>query len=302
MCEITVVENCKEANLITHGGRFHADDVFATVILMKCLGIAKVYRAIKLPKDIPDNVIVYDIGFGAYDHHQKGGNGKRWNGVPYASAGLIWRDFGGKLLENSCDSAYVLNIVDKGIIQGIDAIDNFDVPRIDYPTDIMSISQAVSFFNPVWDSDENIDEAFVKAVKFAEIIFDNVLKAAESKAKARQPVEDAISKADGNIMVLSPFSPWKNFLLKSENPKAKEIEFVVFPSNRGGYNWCCVDKDFYGREHRRDVPREWWGCAVEELRKKTGVPTANFCHVDGFIGGAETLEDTIQMVKLASKY
>ena len=59
----------------------------------------KVSRVFKVPNDLPDGTIVLDIGGGKYDHHQRGGNGARENGVPYASCGLIWREFGKELLK-----------------------------------------------------------------------------------------------------------------------------------------------------------------------------------------------------------
>ena len=95
---IRTTNSIQKANLITHGGVFHADDVMATVILEKVFGDVTVCRVLEVPEKLNSNVIVYDIGCGKWDHHQKGGNGVRKNGsnvgVPYAAAGLIWRDFG----------------------------------------------------------------------------------------------------------------------------------------------------------------------------------------------------------------
>ena len=302
MCEIIVVDNYEDANLITHAGRFHADDVFATVILMKYFGVAKVYRAIEVPINVRKNVIVYDIGGGLYDHHQKGGNGTHYkSGVPYASAGLVWRDFGKYVLKNSSDPCFVWKTIDKRVIQGIDAIDNYVMPPVDYPAQPMSISKAISNFNPTWNSDENVNEAFVRAVRFAETIFDNMVKSAEARVEAQDIISAAIENSCNHIMVLEPFAPWFEFLYSSTNPKAQEIDFVVYPSNRGGYNWECVSKEYGGREYRKSVPKKWHGCNAEELRKITGIETAKFCHSDGFVGGAETFEDAIKMINLVYK-
>ena len=86
----------KNINLFTHGGIFHADEVFASVVL--CSVFEKNYSEIKrvfcVPDDISDSDIVYDIGGGKFDHHQREGNGVRDNGIPYASAGLIWKRYG----------------------------------------------------------------------------------------------------------------------------------------------------------------------------------------------------------------
>ena len=91
---IRTTKNCKEANAITHGGVFHADEVLATVILSKVLGDVTVCRTFKVPEELPKDVIVYDIRYGEFDHHQKGGNGVRGNGVPNAACVLIWKEIG----------------------------------------------------------------------------------------------------------------------------------------------------------------------------------------------------------------
>ena len=117
--------NVAEANVITHAGTLHADDVLATVILERVLGDITVCRTFKVPDEgLSDDVIIYDIGFGKYDHHQKGGNGCRENGVPYASVGLIWRDFGRQLVANTCNPDLVCQLIDRDLIQGVDAADN----------------------------------------------------------------------------------------------------------------------------------------------------------------------------------
>ena len=103
----------EEADVITHSGTFHGDDVLATVILNRALGDITVYRAIEVPKNVGKNVIVYDIGLGKFDHHQKDEDRKRENGVPYAACGLIWKEFGKKIVANTVNPELVWNIIDK---------------------------------------------------------------------------------------------------------------------------------------------------------------------------------------------
>ena len=67
---IEITKDIKEAKLITHAGSFHPDDVFSTVLLSKIYPNAKVIRVPSLEEDYKDKII-YDIGFGKYDHHQK---------------------------------------------------------------------------------------------------------------------------------------------------------------------------------------------------------------------------------------
>ena len=145
---IKITNNIDKANAITHGGTFHSDDVLATVILEKVFGNITVYRTFEVPEKLANNIIIYDIGFGKYDHHQKGGNGSRENGVPYASAGLIWRDFGRKLVEDTCNPEMVWHLIDRDLIQGIDATDNGKMPSADYPAQVMSFPKILSGFTP----------------------------------------------------------------------------------------------------------------------------------------------------------
>ena len=74
-----IVNNIYEANCITHSGTMHADDIFSTAFLNLYLGDVKVYRTTHVPVDIKDDVLVYDIGRGKYDHHQETAK-KRENG------------------------------------------------------------------------------------------------------------------------------------------------------------------------------------------------------------------------------
>ena len=291
--------NVTQATVITHSGTFHSDEVLATVILEKVLGNITICRTFKVPEELADDVIVYDIGFGMYDHHQKGGNGARENGVPYAAAGLIWKDFGRQLVADTCNPDLVWNLIDRDLIQGIDATDNGKIPKVDYPAQAMTFSQAISSFNPNWDSEMSTDDAFAKAVEFAKIVFDNVLANTVSKANAQDIVDEAIESSVNNIMVLDRFVPWQEFIFSSTNNKASDILFVVFPSNRGGYNWQCVPDALGSFGMRKAVPDEWKGLRDLELQNVTGVATASFCHPEGFIGGATTLEDAIALAKLA---
>lgn len=71
------------ANGFTHAGKFHADDVFATALLQIVRPDIKITRGFVVPDDFDG--IVYDIGFGMFDHHQEPRE-TRPNGVPYAAS------------------------------------------------------------------------------------------------------------------------------------------------------------------------------------------------------------------------
>ena len=81
--------------LITHHGKFHADDVFSTAWLKIIYGNLDVKRIDRsdIYKYINDKEnFIYDIGNGKYDHHTKECKEYRNNGSPYASFGKIVRD------------------------------------------------------------------------------------------------------------------------------------------------------------------------------------------------------------------
>lgn len=296
---IKVSKNLNEANLITHGGIFHADEVFATVILAKVFGDITVCRTFNVPETISNDVIVYDIGFGELDHHQKGGNGSRENEVPYASCGLIWKKYGYELLKYMPNCKFIWDMMDKELIQGIDAIDNGALPSINYPAKPLSISKMIKYLNPCWDSTDDSDEAFLKAVAFAENVFDTILDSVISKSRAQNIVENAIEESKDQIMVLDKYVPWQEFIFSSENPKADEILFVVFPSNRGGYNFQCVPIIPGSLKQKKSVPGEWKGLSGEKLQLVTGIEDATFCHLAGFIGGANSFEGAYSLAKMA---
>lgn len=75
---------------ITHAGVFHGDDVMATAFIKMINPDLKVERAAQVPENLPEKVLVFDIGMGEFDHHQKD-NEVRENGVPYAACGKLWR-------------------------------------------------------------------------------------------------------------------------------------------------------------------------------------------------------------------
>ena len=81
----------------THDGIFHADEVVACAILtlFHSSEVIEIVRSKEISYLVEKGVDIFvDVGGGDFDHHQPGGNGKRKNEVSYASAGLVWREFG----------------------------------------------------------------------------------------------------------------------------------------------------------------------------------------------------------------
>ena len=287
------------SRFITHSGTFHADEVFATAILRKALGMAhEIVRtkdaSIALPGDI-----VYDIGFGELDHHQDE-KVVRPNGIPYAACGLVWRKYGMSL----CISPEAFASVDACLVQGIDAADSGVKLAGDERCRPMAVSSVVAAFNPRWDDPRNGDPAysdacFMRAVEMADAILGNTIDEANATFLAKDTVEKAIDAAKDGIMELDRYCPWDRHLLLSANPKAADLLYVVFPSNRGGWNWQAVPAALGSFDQRNYCPKAWRGRRDADVKAASGVPGAVFCHPSGFLGACETYEDAMAMAAKA---
>ena len=233
---IRVVDNINEANCITHSGTMHADEVFSTAFLELFLGDVKVFRTSNIEaKDVDENVIVYDIGRGKFDHHQNDVL-KRENGVIYAAFGLLWREFGKEFLKSQ-DFSYVDEMflaIDKDLIEAIDADDNGQFPKIEANYKVKTLSNVIKLFNPSYDSFQNESEQFIKAVGLAKTIIEEELLYINGKVIADKKVQDILDTIDINskYLILDEYLPYEEVLLSHAN--AVNLLFVAFPSNRGG--------------------------------------------------------------------
>lgn len=285
-----------EAEYITHNGVFHADEVMATVILRKFAeyhnprGEFKLARVNNVPKNIDnENVIIYDVGHGKYDHHQKGGNGEGPGGIKYSSAGLIWRDYG----EDITGSAYLYNYIYNMLIAPIDAYDNGIYHQDNIPT--LNVSNVISVLNPSWNEMTSSDQAFIEACEIMTSIFERYLEKGRSQMAAYDFVNTAIDKTEDEILVLPKFAPWTGPVYHRR--EEKNILFCAYPSNRGGYNVQCVNNN-NDRKPILPFPEEWRGLSREELSELTGIADAIFVHPAGFIAGAASLDGVVALAKL----
>jgi uncharacterized UPF0160 family protein len=288
-------------NLGTHSGKFHADDVMATAILRLLLGDIKVTRT----RD--ENILnkldfVYDIGLGEFDHHQLNKE-MRENNVPYAACGLVWREFGTRIIKkfnskfDEDDITSIFDHVDKNILQGIDAIDN----GIDINSEIRvtTISDIIQSFNPAWDSTSSKDEAFEEAVRYATELIKRIIGKQVSVIKARVIVNEAFENRDiKEIMVLKNGCPWLQQLLKIDINT--EVLFVISPDdNNTEYKIQTVKKTADTFEARKDLLESIRGKLSEEINSIIKIDDAIFCHKAGFIASAKSMESALKIAELS---
>ena len=271
------------ASAFTHSGKFHADDVFSAALLLYLNPEIMIKRGNRVPEDFDG--IVFDIGRGQYDHHQKDSR-IRENGIPYAAFGLLWEELGADILGEDLAQRF-----DEAFVQPLDNNDNTGEKN--------ELATLIGNFNPTWDAEGSNDEAFFQAVSVAGMILENKFERFRGNERADKRVEEIYAhheqavhdrekhRDDARILILPEFVPCQKFLSETE------IAFVIFPSNRGGY---CIQpqKKEYSMNYKCSFPVEWLGLENEELVVATGLKSAGFCHKGGFLMTTGELADAVQ--------
>lgn len=267
-----------DAKAFTHGGKFHADDVFSSALLLYLNPEITISRGNQVPEDFDG--IVFDIGRGAYDHHQNDSR-IRENGVPYAAFGLLWESLGTEILSEELAERF-----DRDFVQPLDINDNTGERN--------ELATLIGDFNPSWDEEGRNDEAFFEAVKLAGNILENKFAKYRGNERADQQIEEFLGLAEDGILVMPQFVPCQKKLTDTE------VEFIVFPSNRGGF---CIQplKKPGSMNYKCDFPKEWLGLEGEELKQMTDLQSANFCHKGGFIMTVGELADAIEACKISQR-
>ncbi len=260
----------------THGGIFHADDVFATALLRILDPEIKIARGPVVPDG--QKGIVYDIGGGSFDHHQKDRR-IRENGVPYAAFGLLWERFGEEILCREDAERF-----DREFVQQIDQADNTGGPNL--------LSLTIADRNLTWQEDPMMAEhAFEEAVGYAKEILGCRFRQIRAARSAYEIVCEKAENCEDGILYLEYAMPWKGAL------KGRDILYVIYPSMRGGYNIQAVPTDEDEMKPKIPFPEKWRGMSQKELQRLTGIGSLIFCHMAGFLGVTGTLEDAYQVAR-----
>jgi len=285
----------KVEKLVTHAGVFHADDVFSTAFLKMMFPDAEVIRTFK-PEEYEgrDDVIIYDIGRGKFDHHQSNKEMRDEN-VPYAAFGLLWREFATQWLifnDMYCGDDTVAKMVDEDFIYAIDAADN-GVMLCDNKH-ITTATEIIKAFNPTWMDDSNsADKYFNQAVAMARIILRNEIYKCYTNYKATTIVMEAAekAKADGlNYVTLKKFIPWQGVICNN----FPEMDYMIYPGQRGGYNIQAIPVEIGSTTSKKPFPEEWRGKSPDEL--KVIHPELTFCHNSGFLCAVDTLDGCVEII------
>ena len=97
-------------------------------------------------------------------------------------------------------------------------------------------------------------------------------------------VKQLIGGHVGKVLELPDIMPWKEPLIGTD------IDYVIFPSSRGGYCIQAVPTDDDKMKQKRPFPEAWRGLDRESLEEASGIKGLNFCHISGFLCASDNLE------------
>lgn len=279
----------------THNGSFHADEVTACALLLlfDLIDKDKIIRS-RDQSELDRCEYVCDVG-GIYnpskkrfDHHQVEYQG------PLSSAGMILL----YLKDEAIIDEKSYRHLRENLILGVDLHDN---GKIQLDPGICSFSHIISNFMPIdySASSDELDECFFKAVDFTLNHLRNMLDRFVYALECRKLIEDEMALESECLFFDKPL-PWlENFFsLGGESHPAK---FIIMPAHE---HWKLrgIPPNLKNRmKVRCPLPESWAGLQNEELKQKSGIPGAIFCHKGRFISIWETKEDAIKALELILK-
>ena len=279
----------------THSGVFHANDVFASALLKILNPAISIERGPSVPDDYEG--IVFDIGLGAFDHHQSNKR-LRKNGSPYAAFGLLWERYGTRLLDLEDAQSF-----DTEFIEPLDAADN-NSNMIDKGT--ISLTELVSDFNPRPPAEpKEYDKAFNEAVEWAKDILSRRILRIQKKREDYVYTRNRMDSSTGSVLVLDRHAAWQQAVVDDDS---RNFDYVIYPSARGGFNvqsvpeWeydDCGKKRIVWGSMASPFPENWRGKPADELCSLAGVSDITFCHPSGFLCCTNTVEGALSLANAA---
>lgn len=307
--------------IVTHSGKFHADDAWACAVLHILFPAADLVRtrdaAIIETADFAIDVGgVYDPSTGRFDHHQKGFNVARQTGVPYASAGLVWREYGARCVGALAAQAGHQLPEDKAreIAYAIDAdvvqyLDLSDVGAAKSAPGGYGLSAVVSGFNTNWLDEQRLGygeaadayrlQQFRQAMAMLTGVLVNAVRYRLSAMLAVEQVRQSEVLEDGKLLFLKNGAlPWGQ-VVRKEMPKVLFVMSHNIAEQRHMLHTVPTSTENFIA--RADLPEAWAGLRDAELAAVTGVADAGFCHNGRFIASAKSYEGIRAMADLALK-
>lgn len=294
----------KKITIVTHSGQFHTDDVFAVATLQLLLEKdfsptiirTRDEKIINNADYVVDVGEVYDPAAKRFDHHQSEGAGVRDDSIPYASFGLVWKEYGEEVCGGDKDIA--LSIEQK-LVKPVDAMDNgISFMKSEREGLFMYDLKDLTFaYKNTWkEGDGVLDKNFEYLTGFAQELIKREISVLKDIRESDIEVNKIIAQQqDKTLLILD--KPYQYELVVSMHPY---ILLVVHPKRQDG-TWAVetARNSLRSYESRIQLPEEWAGKRDVELIQLTGVDDAVFCHRGRFIAVAKSREGVLKLAHIA---
>ena len=288
-------ERIRPRSFGTHDGSFHADEVTACALLLLFDLIDKEeivrsrnYEELQTCEYVCDVGGVYDPKIKRFDHHQLDYKGT------LSSAGMILKF----LKEEKVIDEKIYHYLNRSLVMGVDAIDNGKAtPMVGH----CSFSSLIANFVPArHDSSVNdFNAAFFEALDFCLGHLRRLLTKYHYIQECRVKIKE-VMKSKEKVLFFEESMPWVESFFELGGDK-HPAEFVIMPT---GELWKLrgIPPSYDKRmQVRVPMPKEWAGLIDQELKEKSGIPGAVFCHKGRFISVWETKEDAFKALEYIQK-
>jgi uncharacterized UPF0160 family protein len=279
----------------THDGSFHADEVTACALLL-FFGLIDRERIVRTRDPAKLNTCefvcdvggIYDPSIKRFDHHQSDYTGE------LSSAGMVWQ----YLKEQGIVDQGTYDFFNHSLIIGVDAHDN---GRVTPEVGMCSFSQVITnFVPPLYDAPFDAqNEAFFEALDFVTAHVKRMLERYRYILSCRERVAAAMAQ-DKKYLLFDEAMPWMDCFFEMGGEQHPAL-FVVMPSG-GHWKLRGIPPSLKERmKVRFPLPEKWAGLLDEDLKKKSQIPGAIFCHKGRFISVWETKEDVMRALECVLK-
>jgi len=276
----------------THDGSFHADEVTACALLLvfDLIDIEGIIRTrdlqkLKMCEYICDIGGVYDCSKKRFDHHQSNYNGN------YSSAGMVLK----YLKDQKMIDDKFYQYINGSLVMGVDAIDNGKTTPL---AGHCTFSSVIANFVPTrYDAGKEVMQgAFFQALDFCLGHINRLICRFKYIQECRSKIKKEMDKRE-KVMYFDEAMPWIESFFDLGGGK-HPAQFIIMPS---GTQWKLrgIPPSYNKRmQVRVPLPKEWAGLIDKELKEKTGIKGAVFCHKGGFISIWETKEDAERALEM----
>lgn len=279
--------------VVTHDGKFHPDEIFATVLLTwwKISYKPKFIRtrnekALERYKSYPDTYVIdvgdeYDPEKLNFDHHQASFTDLGENGDRLSSCGILWKYI--KDREDFRRINFITDFIEKKVTEFTIKVDRHDNGDENF--------RELDFITMYNYANMKPNDRFRKAYAAAEAYFYQKLYMWRCEEEAEKITEQAIKDAkdgiifvDGKVSVNEKMNCSPNYLVVSERSKG---EYCIVSLNQ----FDVVDFSV-----RCPAPKEWAGLSNDGIKKFDN--NLIFCHKNLFLTIVKgTKDDAMRIAK-----